>query len=130
MKTATSIVWTAANLVMFAAFAMSVIVQINDPDPWLWMAIYAAASTLCVVEIKRATRPLFPALMIGATVAWAMTVLPRVRASGARFSDMFAEFEMKNVAVEESREMYGLLLIALWMAAIAIAAWRRSAQRA
>ena len=32
---------------------------------------------------------------------------------------MFAEFEMKDIKVEESREMYGLLLIGGWMAAVA-----------
>jgi hypothetical protein len=38
---------------------------------------------------------------------------------------MFAEFEMANVGIEESREMYGLCIIATWMVAIAVAAWRR-----
>jgi hypothetical protein len=47
-----------------------------------------------------------------------------------RFADMFAEFEMRDLGVEESREMYGLLLIAIWMAAVALAAWRRRARSA
>jgi hypothetical protein len=38
---------------------------------------------------------------------------------------MFEEFEMKNIGVEESREMYGLLLVAGWMAVLAHRAfWR------
>jgi len=41
---------------------------------------------------------------------------------------MFTEFEMKNAGVEESREMYGLLIVAAWMAAVAVAARLRSAR--
>jgi hypothetical protein len=41
------------------------------------------------------------------------------------FGDMFGAFEMKNTGIEESREMYGLLLVAIWMGAVAVTAWRR-----
>jgi len=51
-------------------------------------------------------------------LAWAATIAPRV-IGHVRFLDMFAEFEMKDIGVEESREMYGLLLIAGWMAVAA-----------
>ncbi len=35
--------------------------------------------------------------------------------------------EMRTVAIEESREMYGLLIIAAWMGVLALRAWRGSA---
>jgi hypothetical protein len=38
---------------------------------------------------------------------------------------MFQEFEMKDIHVEESREMYGLIIVALWMLAVTLASARR-----
>jgi hypothetical protein len=109
---------------MLLAFVFSVIVQFNDPDPLLWAAIYAAATIVCLVELRRRTRPVIPATLAGVTLAWAATIAPRV-VGKVRFTEMFAEFEMANTGIEESREMYGLVFIALWMIAVAIAAWRR-----
>ena len=120
----TRAVWTGTNAVMLLAFVFSVIVQVNDPDPLGWMAVYGAAAVICGLELKRRVRPLFPALLAAVALSWAATIAPRVIGK-VRFGEMFAEFEMKNAGVEESREMYGLLIVAVWMAAVALAAGRR-----
>ncbi len=113
--------WTVANALMLLAFVFSVIVQFNDPDPLLWAAIYAAAAVACSLELRRRTPFTLPAAVAAVALAWAATLAPRV-IGRVPFASMFVEFEMANVAVEESREMYGLLLIALWMIAVAVAA--------
>jgi hypothetical protein len=41
-----------------------------------------------------------------------------------RFRSMFSAWEMENAGIEESREMYGLFIVAVWMAAISVASWR------
>lgn len=119
-----SVVWTAANGAMLLAFAFSVLVQLNDPDPLLWMLIYGAAAAACGLELFRRTNPLFPLAVSLAALTWAGTIAPRVIGK-VPFAELFAEFEMKNLGVEEAREMYGLLIVAGWMAAVAVAAWRR-----
>ena len=116
--------WTIANAVMLLAFVFSVIVQFNDPDPFLWAAIYTVAALVCWIEMRRRTNPWIPAAIAAASLAWAATLAPRVIGK-VPFVAMFAEFEMANTGIEESREMYGLVLIALWMIAVASAAWRR-----
>lgn len=121
--------WTAANFLMLAMFAASVAVQINDPDPLGWMAIYGAATIVAGREVRRRNRPLFPALVALVALVWAATIAPRVIGK-IPFGSMFGAFEMKDLGVEESREMYGLLLVAVWMAAVALAAWRRKSPRA
>lgn len=121
-------VWTVANAVMLLAFLFSVAVQYNDPDPLRWMAIYGAAAAICIVEMRRRTRVGYPLFVGLVALAWAATIAPRVLGV-VRFGDMFAEFEMKNAGVEESREMYGLLIVAVWMGLVALAAWLRSARR-
>ena len=116
--------WTIANAVMLLAFLFSVIVQFNDPDPVHWAAIYAAAALMCGLELRRRAHPLAAAGIAAVALAWAATIAPRV-VGKVRFGAMFAEFEMADIGVEESREMYGLLLIAAWMAVVAVVAWRR-----
>jgi hypothetical protein len=117
-------VWAAANTVMALLFVFSVLVQINDPDPLLWMLIYGAAAAVSFSEIRRGAAWWAPAAVAATALVWAGTIAPRVLGN-VPFLSMFAEFEMKDVGVEESREMYGLLLIALWMLAILTAALRR-----
>jgi hypothetical protein len=101
------------------------VVQINDPDPWPWIAIYAAAAVLSAIEIRRRARWWAAAVVGGAALVWAATIAPRV-IGAVPFLQMFAEFEMKSLGVEESREMYGLLIVAAWMAAIAVRSWSRT----
>ena len=119
--------WTGANALMLLAFLFSVTVQYNDPDPVRWMAIYGAAAVVCGLELARRTRGSLPAAVALVALGWAATIAPRVLGK-VRFGDMFAEFEMHNVGVEESREMYGLVLVALWMMLVWLAATRRRAQ--
>lgn len=116
--------WTAANAVVLLAFVFSVIVQFNDPDPIPWATIYAAAAVVCAFELRRRVHPLAPTGIAVGALVWAVTIAPRVLGK-VRFSAMFAEFEMADSGIEESREMYGLALIAIWMIAVAIVAWRR-----
>jgi hypothetical protein len=113
-----------ANLIAALLFGASMAVQINDPDPLPWMAIYGGAAIIALLECTRRVRPVFPALLSVTALGWAATIAPRV-IGRVPFADMFGAFEMENVGVEESREMYGLLLVALWMAAVALAGWRR-----
>jgi hypothetical protein len=104
---------------MLLAFAFSVIVQINDPDPFVWMAIYSAAGLVCAFEIKRRARWWIATLVGVVALVWAFTIAPRVIGS-VPFTDMFGAFEMSNAGIEESREMYGLLIIAGWMTVVAV----------
>jgi hypothetical protein len=51
---------------------------------------------------------------------------------GARdvpISSLFAEWEMRDVRVEEAREMYGLAIVAVWMIVIATVTWTRAKTR-
>ena len=118
--------WTAANGVMLVVFAVSAVLQLNDPDPVSWVALYGAAALISGLEIRRRAGRLYPALLAVTALGWAATISPRVLGK-VPFREMFAEFEMKSVPVEEAREMYGLLIVAVWMAAVAVAAWRRRA---
>jgi hypothetical protein len=116
--------WTGANALFLLMFAFSAFVQVNDPDPLLWIAIYVASAVVCGLELRRRTLWWAPATVGVIALLWAGTIAPRVLGV-IPFASMFEEFEMKDVHVEESREMYGLLLIAVWMLAVMYATTRR-----
>ena len=117
-----------ANGVMALLFAFAVVVQINDPDPFAWMAIYGLACVACVLALLRRGHWLVPASAGAAAIIWAVTIAPRVLGR-VPFLDMFNEFEMRDTGIEESREMYGLLMIAAWMTVLALTARRRAGHR-
>ena len=119
--------WTLANGIMLAMFLLSVAVQYNDPDPLVWMGIYGAAALVCGLEIaRRAPRWMAPAVALVA-LAWAASIYSRAR--DVPIASLFAQWEMRDLHVEEAREMYGLAIVAAWMIAVAIAGWRRARAR-
>ena len=114
----------AANGVMAALFVFAAAVQYNDPDPLRWMAIYLAAATACVLAVLRRLPRWLPIVVGLAALVWAATLSPHVLGR-VGMGEMVQAWEMKDVRVEEGREMYGLLIVAGWMAVLALAGWRR-----
>ena len=123
---ASGVTWRAANVVMLLVFVASALLQLNDPDPLAWTAVYAAAAIMCGLELTGRLRAVYPALLALTALAWAASIAPRVLGN-VPFRDMFAEFEMHDLGIEESREMYGLVIVAVWMFVLALVA-RRSAR--
>jgi hypothetical protein len=113
--------FAALNGLMAALFIFAAAVQYNDPDPWRWMAVYLTAAAACAGAFFNRNRAL-PAAVGLAALAWAAALAPRVP-----FSGLFARWEMKDAAVEESREFWGLVVVAGWMAALAVRNSRRGA---
>jgi hypothetical protein len=118
--------WRAADAVMLLLFTLGAVVQVNDPDPAPWIAVYALAAAACLLSLLRRLHWTLPALLCAVALAWAATLAARV-VGRVPFREMFGAFEMRTVGIEESREMYGLLIIAAWMAVLALRAWRGSA---
>ena len=110
--------WKVADAFFLLLFVFSVIVQVNDPDPIPWMAMYAAAAVACGLSVVNRCPWRFPVITGLVALAWAATIAPRVIGQ-VPFLDMFQEFEMKDIGVEESREMYGLILVGGWMSFVA-----------
>jgi hypothetical protein len=116
--------WKVADALFLLMFVFSVIVQVNDPDPLPWMAIYGAAAVACLLSLMGRLPWQFAVLTGIIALIWSATIAPRVIGQ-VSFLDMFAEFEMKDIGVEESREMYGLLLIGGWMAVLGHRSFRK-----
>ena len=107
-----------ANLVMSVLFLFSAAVQVNDPDPIRWMAIYLAAVALSawwgLSPPRGPGSRALPFVLAGIALIWAAAIVSHT--SGyVELPRLFESWEMQNRAVEEYRETYGLLIVAAWM---------------
>jgi hypothetical protein len=115
--------WTAAAL-----FGFSAAVQVNDPDPGRWLAIYLSAAAVAATAAARGSVPWLAPLTVAAiSLVWGI-----VLAAGGPgldlYPSMFDAWEMKSAPIEEAREASGLFIVATWMVFLAAHAWtsRRS----
>jgi hypothetical protein len=107
---------------MAALLAFAAAVNLNDPDPVRWVAIYGASCAVSVAVMG--TVPLAVPILVGLiALAWGIAWATRVRDLDT-YTHMFDEWEMKSEAVEEARETCGLLIVAGWMAIVAFHTWR------
>ena len=113
------------NFIMAATFIFSVAVQYNDPDPIQWMAIYGSAAVACILSLGGKPSWKFSAAVAAAAFIWACFIAPGVF-SRPFPTTMVDSFHMTDVADEEARELGGLLIIALWMAVLAVSAGRKT----
>jgi hypothetical protein len=119
--------WTLSNAIMLLLFLFAAAVQFNDPDPAVWIGIYGVAAVVCVLEIRRRTSVWMPVAVALIALVWAATLYYGAR--DVPLMSLFAEWEMRDVRVEEAREMYGLAIVAAWMTVIATVKWTRARSR-
>ena len=113
------------NSLLAVLFLFGAVVQYNDPDPLPWMAIYLAAALACVLALAGRLPWWWAAVIAVIALAWALTLVPRALPN-VRIVELFAAWEMKSERIEEAREMYGLLLIFISMAMLAVSSRRNA----
>jgi hypothetical protein len=101
------------NWIVAALFVISAWLQLNDPDPWGWVAIYLAAGIACLVA-ERGQRGWWLAAGVAlASLIWAAAlspILPEVR-----LGDLAKTMKAESPQIELGRELLGLLIIFGWM---------------
>jgi len=94
-------------------FSVSAVLQYNDPDPFLWIFVYGVATFVTVGFVFNSISYIIP-LLLGVLCIVGFLYL---------FPDTFEGFtlgqgDIKNI--EEAREAFGLLIIAIVMIAFAL----------
>lgn len=118
----------AAHAVMATCFALSVAVQVNDPDPLPWMAVYGAALAACVLAFMEYKKAWTVASLAGAVaLGWAIAIRATMQGGLAPARELFVETGMKTQAIEETREVLGLSIVVAWMAVVVVTGLRRGA---
>lgn len=101
------------NLVLAVLFIVFAFVQINDPDPVLWILIYGSMAVACVLAAFSYYYPKVLAVMLIAFVAYSFVFLSGVIA-WFRSDDKAMLFDdiakMQYPYIEESREFLGLYI--------------------
>jgi hypothetical protein len=112
--------WALATL-----FSLSAGLQINDPDPYVWMPAYLGAAL--AIGILPARRMLaIPAAVLGLGAgAWAGLLVAEVWDKIA-ISDLWNEMSAYGGAVEVGREAGGLAIVAVGLLGCAAVRARRA----
>ncbi|MGH7506645.1 MAG: transmembrane 220 family protein [Longimicrobiales bacterium] len=119
--------WTWANWAMAGLFGLSVVVQFNDPDPLRWIVLYGCAVFICSLEARRGAP--WQAAAVVALIALIPAALIARGLDAVPVGDLFAEWEMQDNRVEETREVGGLLIVAVWMTIVMVVALARARRR-
>ena|SRR5262245_25954267 len=107
---------------MTLLFLLCVVVQYNDPDWYLWMAIYAAALVLSALAALRPGRPDWRASAVVAVIAilWGLKIATGIHGH-VTWAEIGGDYVMKTPAIEEARESIGLGIVAVWTGLLAFA---------
>jgi hypothetical protein len=106
--------------VMFILFA---IVQYNDPDPFLWIPIYAYAALMSYLAYRQ--KYIMPALFIGLIgyLVGAIYYFPPSMSDWIHAEETAKSLQMKMPFVEEARESMGLGICVIAMGIFLYAAY-------
>lgn len=100
------------NGVMFVLFVLAAAVQYNDPDPVLWMVVYGAGALCCALYLLDMLPVFLSMLVAGVCFVSALYLLGQILFGPVAFFDSTGQ-EMMGL-VEETREMFGFLITAIW----------------
>ncbi|XP_041283294.1 transmembrane protein 220 isoform X2 [Onychostruthus taczanowskii] len=106
-----ALLWRLCNLLMAAFFGLAAAVQVNDPDAGLWTVVYLVPAALTLLVsinpsitdngVWRSLCDLHSAGCVVGTIALACS--------------LFAYAQGNIFHEEEGRELFGLVIIAIWM---------------
>ncbi len=108
------------NLAFLLAYLASAMVQLNDPDPARWVAVYLLAAGTCGAWERRLFHravPLVLGVVCGVWGAWILASIPE----GVPVTQALGDWGMQTGGTEEVRELGGLGFIVLWMVVLG---WR------
>lgn len=113
--------------VLALLLGVAALVNLNDPDPIPWVALYGAATVAAAWQAWKPGRvpAWLPALTGVAALLWALSLAPRVFGH-VGFGEMWAAWEMHNDRVEYGREFWGLLIACVSMGLVL---WQRARTR-
>ena len=101
------------NLVLAAMFLLFAFVQVNDPDPALWIIIYGSMAVICILAAFGIYSRVALSLLTVAFIAYSVILIPGFNEwlqqddKSILFDDLT---KMDHLYIEESREFLGLMI--------------------
>ena len=110
--------WSVALLLLLCAG-----LQLNDPAPARWIALYAGAAAISIIlPLRLRLHPV--AVVVGMAAAIWCGYLAAPVVGLVSFSDLFSSVSEKAGLVERARDAVGTALVSLWLASAATIAKR------
>ena len=106
------------NWVVAGLFLVSALLQLNDPDPWGWIAVYLAAAVACLLADRGPRGWWLAAAVALVSLIWAAAlspILPEVQ-----LSDLARSMKAESPQIELGRELLGLVMICAWMVLLVV----------
>lgn len=106
------------NLTLAILFVLFAVLQYNDPDPYIWIPIYAYAATLCFLAFRG--RQFKIALLAGIVFCLAFAIYLFLDKDGVlswvrnhQAESLVQTMKATKPWIEQSREFGGLLIVIL-----------------
>lgn len=115
--------------IMAALFALSALIQFNDPSPQVWIILYLAAAGAAGLAAANnvSCAKIFSGVIFVIVLLWEIKYVQQ-GAWRVRFLDLTQEWHMTNEQIVLGREFYALIWIGGWMAAVFLSS-RSAAKR-
>jgi hypothetical protein len=120
-------IFRALDAVFTALFVLAAYLQLNDPDPARWVAMYLAGAVVSALSFAGRARRDVALGVAAVAVAWAAIWLPDVLRHVPVFRDVVGDPMMFKPGVELMREFMGLVIVAGWSGGVAVRVWRKPA---
>jgi hypothetical protein len=100
-----------ASVGMFLLFVLAMAVQLNDPDPFVWVALYGIAAALSAITALGRALPGFTISALVLFTAGVVYLLPSLPDTSVA---AFSSVGMSGERDELVRELWGLIICAVW----------------
>ena len=111
-------IWRGASALMALFFGWAAVMQLNDPDPARWFAMYASVALLAAASVVRRPLPRAARALGVVALVWAAAIAPELIGSWG-VEDLGATMSAERPQVEYGREFVGLLILASYCFAAA-----------
>ena len=123
------LIMKVVNFLLAVMFLIFAFVQINDPDPLIWILIYGAMAVVCVMAIFSYYPLKFLVVVLVAYLAYSAFYYKGVMEwlKQDNKADLFDDIaKMEHWYIEEAREFLGLLICMIVVVIYIIQARKRS----
>ncbi len=103
------------SLALAIAFAVFALIQINDPDPILWVLLYTAAAVVCALDAFNRYNESLTLLVFGVSLATSLYFAPAIAEwlASQNLAELYGEMKAQKPFIEETRESLGAFITAL-----------------
>jgi len=110
-----SMIYVFANCLMTIIFAWFMYLQFNDENSVRWSIIYGVSALACFLYVIRRLPWHIPAVIGLVAIIWSLSKIPSLIGQDLPMHEVFGTMRMISEAVQEAREMLGLMIVFLWM---------------